>query len=249
VVFAVLLCSIVGGGEKSKGGRKIARLIVPAGLILVAMGTLTWKQSAVYENEEIFNRHIVETNPKAINAHGNLGNAYVRKQKWDEAVEAFKEAVKLHDLSPQHANNYAIALRMTNQLEDALFYIQKGLAVDPTRRTAMNELGNIQCDLKQYEEAKETYRNLLQLHSDYAIGWNNYGNIFLQTGEYEEGVNPLKQAIALRPGYLKARLNLIRCLGLLRRREEEIEQLKEYLAIDPGNVNVRTRYDYLIENV
>ena len=65
-----------------------------AAVVIVMLGLLTWRQASIYQNDEIFNRHIIALNPQARNAHLNLGKALYDQERYEEALEASHVAVE-----------------------------------------------------------------------------------------------------------------------------------------------------------
>ena len=71
-----------------KGARGVATVII------VVLGLMTWRQSGIWRDGEILNRHIIAHNPQARSAHLNLGNALHRQGRYEEAVAAYRVAIQ-----------------------------------------------------------------------------------------------------------------------------------------------------------
>ena len=54
---------------------------------------LTWRQAALYQDDETFFRHIIKHNPQARNAYLHLGYALYLQERVEEAVDAARVAV------------------------------------------------------------------------------------------------------------------------------------------------------------
>ena len=66
-------------------------------VLVIGLGSLTWSQAAIYQNEITFFNHIIAHNPTAPNAYHNLGSVLFKQRRFGEAVEAYQKA---HDLNP-----------------------------------------------------------------------------------------------------------------------------------------------------
>ncbi|MDB6063396.1 MAG: hypothetical protein JWM78_3499 [Verrucomicrobiaceae bacterium] len=60
----------------------------------------------------------------------------------------------------------------------------------------------------ELSEAETRYRQLVNMHPDYAEGWFKLGNIYVRTGQYDAAENMYKQAAQLNPEDAKIWNNL-----------------------------------------
>ena len=63
-------------------------------IVLVVLGTLTWRQAGLYRDRLTFYSHIVSHNPTARSAQYNLGTALLDAQRTEEALAAFRIATE-----------------------------------------------------------------------------------------------------------------------------------------------------------
>ena len=64
-----------------------------AAVTIVVLGLLTWRQANIWKDEETLNRHIIELNPQARNAHRHLAKALYDRGRYAEAFEVALVAV------------------------------------------------------------------------------------------------------------------------------------------------------------
>ncbi|MDR1605032.1 MAG: tetratricopeptide repeat protein [Gracilibacteraceae bacterium] len=150
-------------------------------------------------------------------------------ERYDEALTAFREAIRLE---PEHQVAYgnvadvmtklgeyrrAVEL-LTKQLsirEHPYYYIARGLAYSFLGDTAAE---------------KEDYFKTIELDADYAYAYNNLGITFYSEGERTEAIRYLEQAIAREADILAAHQTLGRALAESGREEEALAAWDRALA-------------------
>ena len=99
-------------GKKGTTVQGAKRLPLPARLgangvfviVLVLLGVLTWRQAGIYRNEVTFFSQIVSLNPRARDAHLNLGSALFDANRLEEGLAASLFAVEQRpDAAGAHA--------------------------------------------------------------------------------------------------------------------------------------------------
>jgi Flp pilus assembly protein TadD len=78
----------------------------------------------------------------------------------------------------------------------------------PNAWPAYNNLGNVQSNAGQMQEAGEQYQKALILNPNYPEAHNNLGIIFVRTGRYSEAIDQFQQALKLCPTLESAQDNL-----------------------------------------
>lgn len=169
--------------------------------------------------------------PEAGNAYNN-GNNYAKQRKYDEAIKAYKEAIKHDSNFPKAQANLAYCYKKIGDYESAKFAYKKAIELDPKFEEAYVALGNLYKDqIKDYEAAINTYNAVIS-----NINKNNYkayyglGDVYHKTKNYKKGIENLEQSVKLKSNNAKAHETLGDCL-FEERRFKESE--KAYLnAID-----------------
>ena len=135
-------------------------------LIIVVLGLLTWRQAAIYRDNETFYRHIIALNPKARRIYLNLGEALRMQQRYDEALDAYRVAVAQE---PNHEEaHFRIGLVLLSQghLEEAEPHLRHAIALNPKgslTAEAYSNLGLILTTQGHLEEALENFDRALAL--------------------------------------------------------------------------------------
>ena len=120
---------------------------------LVVLGTLTWRQAGIYENEITFYEHILALNPVARDAQYNLGVALLQQERWEEGLAATRIAVKQR---PEHAkahSNAGAALVMLGRYDEAEDHLRRSLELDPALKSASDNLNELERRRTRDEQA------------------------------------------------------------------------------------------------
>jgi tetratricopeptide (TPR) repeat protein len=112
--------------------RRFARaaLVTAAAALVVILGALTWRQTAVWRDSETLWARVLAVGPSAI-AHSKLGIIRDEQGQLAEALSHFRTALDIHPgFAPAH-NNWGIALARRGQFADAISHYQAALGASP----------------------------------------------------------------------------------------------------------------------
>lgn len=116
----------------------------------------------------------VKLDSTSADAQKNLGLVHVQAGKFDEAVAAF---TRLNALDPKAAGSGWSALgaakKKKGDTTGAKSAYEMAVKADPTDSKALYNLGNIQKDRKQFEEAIATYRKAIAANPKYVEAYYN----------------------------------------------------------------------------
>lgn len=162
------------------------------------------------------------------------GNSYYKQQRYVEACEAYKKAVKL---IPDHVEAYlewGHALYHLEQYQDTAEKYQKVTELSPDCADAYIGWGYALHNMGSYEEAIHKYQKVAELSPDYADIYFYWGNILLVLGRYEEASEKYQKVTELKPSYADAFFNWGKALDNLNQFEEAINKHKKVINIDSG---------------
>jgi tetratricopeptide (TPR) repeat protein len=146
-------------------GRAIA--VAASGLVLVALGTLTWRYGPAFQDEETLWRRTLARNDSAWIAHNNLGDILRAQGHYDVAIHHFRRAV---ELKPDHAkahNNIGGILGLQGRPEEAIVHLRRALELDPSLSRAHANLGNVLLMQGKREEAISHFQEAARLDPEF----------------------------------------------------------------------------------
>ena len=147
--------------------------------------------------------------------------------KYEEAVAAYREAVKI---DPQYAdalNELGVAQAATGDLEHAAESFQNAIDVAPEHPMALPNLSIILAKLKRFHDAEAAARRALKVVPDSArVRYILAASILVEHGDPEEALDNLERASSEIP---KAHLVAADVLIVLNRPDEAIRHLEAFL--------------------
>ena len=226
-------------GPISLAAATIARMkrqssaIAICGVLLLALGALTWRQSTIYADPATFWRAAVTANPYAWLAHNNLGSALFEQEQADEAISHFRRALEIEPGFAKAHYNLAGILRDRGQIDEAAIHFQRALEIQPNYSTAHYNFGEILRQKGRLDEAIVHFRRAVEIHPEYADAQNAFGLTLLRKGQVDEAIIHLQKALELRPDRAEDHNNLAGVLWQQGRVAEAITHYQKALALRP----------------
>ena len=201
-VLAVLIGAAAHAA--AHGTRKLpeATRTTAAGLavaLVMGLALLTWRQAGIYRDEITLFSHIVALNPKARDAHLNLGNALIDADRIEEGLAASRTAAEQRPESADAHSNLGLALMHLDQFEASGEALRHALELDPKHKSALQNRGELLRNQGRYEEAVEAYGAVLKRDSRYALAHAGLGDALFQLQRYEAAVDALSTALEVQP--------------------------------------------------
>ncbi len=208
-VLAVLLGGAAHGvgklvaGERTgtsfATGLRLGACGLAAAIVVVVLGTLTWRQAGIYRDEVALFSHIVALNPEARDAHLNLGNALLEADRTEEGLAASRIAVEQRPESADAHSNLGLALSNLERFTEAGESLRRALELDPRHKSALQNTAELLRKQEQYEAAVEAYQTVLERDRRYALAYAGMGDALFNLQRYEEALASLTQALVLQP--------------------------------------------------
>ena len=198
-----------------KLGPGLQRTALPAaGMMLLTLGGLTWRQGGVYKNDEQVWIDTIAKNPACWMAHSNLGLILEGQGRMAEAAAHCQEALRLQPDSASAHNSWGSALAKQGKAAEAVAQYREALRLQPDYAEAHFNLGTVLDREGRLGEAVAQYREALRLKPDAADVHNNLGVALAKQGELQAAQHEWQEALSINSGYEPARRNL----GILQRK-------------------------------
>ena len=205
-----------------KGSRKL--ILGTALCVIGALAVLTWRQSAMYGDIETLWRTTLLRNPGCWMAYNNLGNTLMAYNNLDntlyeanripEAMDLFKQALRINPDNDAAYYNLGTALALTGRMSEAIAQYEQALRIRPNFAKAHNNLGNALLLTGRTSEAIDQYEQALLIRPNFAEAHGNLGAALGQMGRISEAIEQVKAALRINPNYIDARNNLTRLEAL-----------------------------------
>jgi Tfp pilus assembly protein PilF len=141
-----------------------------AGVLLLTLGALTWRQSGVYRSSDQVWIDTLQKNPECWIAHNNLGDSYARQGRIDEAFSHLREAVRLKSDDEEIHNNLGVVLARKGQVEEAILHFREAVRLKPDCAKAHHNWGLALASQGRMQEAIAHYREASRIKAGHARG-------------------------------------------------------------------------------
>jgi tetratricopeptide (TPR) repeat protein len=192
-----------------------ASVLLPA-ILAAGLGVLTWRQAAIYQNEETLYRATLARNPGAWLAHNNLGNLLLPLPgRRVEAMAHLQEALRLKpDFWEAHLSLGNALLDAPGRLDDAIAQYETGVRLAPDSERAHTNLGNALLQAGRTAEAIAHLQTALRIDPANAEAHNDLGNALMQLpGGLSSAIAEYRAALRANPDFPEPHNNLGRALA------------------------------------
>ena len=134
-------------------------------------------------------------------SHSNLG-------RYQEAIEAFKQAIRI---KPDHVKAYlnlGIAYADNGQHEEAIISYKNAIRIKPDYTDAHCDLGVTYARQGRHQEAIDAYKQAIRIEPDLAEAHFNLGVNYGKLGRNQDEIVAYQQAIRIKSDFAKAHYNL-----------------------------------------
>lgn len=183
-----------------------------------------------------FNEAITR-DPTMYGAYQDLGLAYAKAKRWDDAAKTFAELAKRQPNSIEAAYFYALSLYNSGHSPEAEAEVRRALRLDAGAVEAHTLLGIILASRGNANaEAAEALSQAVALNPNSFDAQFYLGRVQYATKDYVGAVKSLQIAVKLNPRHPEARFFLGTALELAGDSNAAMTEYQELLKIDPQSV-------------
>lgn len=170
-----------------------------AGVLLLLLGTLTWRQCAIFESQEALWTDTVIRNPESWVAHCNVARLLTDKGMLSEAEQHLRKAIDLHPAPWEAYFSLALIQQKQGDLAAAEGEFTRALQLNPHYVFARMELGSMLLRENRLAEAVEQFRQVVGDNPDFYPAHQQLGLAMLRLGNPKEAVLEYARAVQLHP--------------------------------------------------
>ena len=178
-------------------------------------------------------KRAISLNPNDARYFNNMGTAFSKLGNVKEAEENYLKAISLAPSEALYYRNLIRALIIQNKIKNAKIYAEKSYELDRNNLYALNILGVVFAENKDYEKAKEWYAKALSLFPDEPSTFYNLGKLSMIELDFPEAETRFKQAIEKDRRYLSAYVALANLYKEIGKLKKAIEYYELGLKVDP----------------
>lgn len=194
--------------------------------ICVLSGYLTYQRNAVYGSELSIWRDTVRKRPENARAHANLGTAYLRLGRHDDAVEHFHRALELDSVTGGMMEGEPLSLAGRSSL-------------DSSSLRALENLGLVCLERGDSAGAVRYLELVAEYNRDDAVSFFNLGNAYKLDGQVARAETAFRTSVTLDPGHALAQVRYARVLAEKGDVDQALVHVQAGWTRDPANPDVR----------
>jgi Tfp pilus assembly protein PilF len=232
VGIAGLAASMLSALWENRPARRAAAAIAAA--VILALGGISLYRARFFVDSRAFYTQWVASDPGSAGGHNGLGVILALEGSTGEAIDRYREAIRLRPDHAQAHNNLGHALWESGDVAEAERSYREALRLDPEGEEAHYNLANLLASRGEAVEAERHYLAALALRRGYSMAYNNYGSLLAAEGRIDEARAQFEAALRARPDHAGAHVNLGILLGREGDLEGAIDRYRRALAIDPA---------------
>jgi tetratricopeptide (TPR) repeat protein len=201
-----------------------------------------------YSEAELNYKLAAKQDPTDARAQLGLGNVYLDQGRYQDAVAAYQQTLKMKQDYVDAYQPLSYALAQLGRFPEAAETLQQALKFDPDNAEIYNNLAYTYAHAERYPEAIDASQHAIallgQTGSAYRQGlqnrnevlsnaYKNLGNAYNGLKRYSEAADALKKAAEIEPTNAAAHFNLGLALYNGKRFSEAIEAYKEVVKLRP----------------
>jgi Flp pilus assembly protein TadD len=204
---------------------------VAAAFLLLALGTLTWRQSGIYRNVFVLYETTIAQNPACWMAHNNLGIALANAGRKEEAIAHFRQSLQIYPGNVEAESNLGSGLTTLGRPGDALPHLQRALQIQPNLDQGYVNLGLALMALGRSDEGLAALATAARQSPRDPTVHYNLGVALAMQGHVGEAISHFARAVQLKPDYAEAELNWGLGLTLTDRFPEAVPHFERSLQL------------------
>ncbi len=174
-------------------------------LVVVAMMAGTYIQVGYWKNSKtLFERALAVTTDNYL-AHHLLGTILADSGNGNEAINHFREAIRIMPSYERTHLNLGVALAKQGNLSEAEKHWRRALEIDPNSADVYSNLGHMYQEQGKVKEATEQFEISLRLDPYQMNAHYNYGILLAKSDKLNEAKEHFEQALRITPNYAPAR--------------------------------------------
>ncbi len=232
--LALAAAGITTGFHFVERRQRLVRQII-CGMVLAALGLLTWRQCRIYADEETLWRATIATNPGSWMAHNNLGIRLLRGGAVDEAIAHYNKALEIEPIYAEAHFNLGNALVRTGRHNEAVSHYEAALQLYPRFAAAHANLGALLLESGRLEEGVASLEKAVSLDPRSATAHQRLGEALIRLGRGPASIDHLKTSLQLGGNRAEAHNTLGRAFAQNGRMEEAIAEFQRALQNEPNS--------------
>lgn len=180
-------------------------------IVLTTLGICAHRQTSYWKNSLTLFSHAIDVTQNNYLAYYNLGAALDNLDRRLEAIDAYKQTVKIRPDYAEAYYNLGLDYGSLGRLSEEIAAYEQVIKNKPDDAEAYNNLGVAYGKFGRLPEAINAFKQVIRTKPDDIEAYHNLAIAYSSLGRWSEAIDAYKQAVRIRPDYTEAH----RALGLI----------------------------------
>ncbi|MCC6544400.1 MAG: tetratricopeptide repeat protein [Nitrospirae bacterium] len=221
---------------RERSGIRVSQMLAASiviAVVVIPLSLLTFKRNLVWGNEVALWTDVVRKSPKKARGYDNLGAAYYKEGRIDEAINEYKTALMFKPDLVEAIYDLAVAYRKKGLYNEAIEQFKTFLRLRPESAPVHHLLGSVYSGQGRADEAIEEYRNALRLNPKLTEAHYDLGVAYYKKGLSNEAIEEFKTVLNLDADFAKAHNSLGFIFANMGKIDEAIGEFRAALRLNP----------------
>ena len=182
-------------------------LTVAALAVVLLAGFATHARAEVWADETALWEDTARKSPDAWRPHFQLGFAYYKAQRYDQAVQEYQKADRLHPADANLLLDWGLVYDDLHQPSLAIEKLEESAAVHPTAHV-YSQIGEVYGKQEKWPEALAALAKAQQLNPNFVDTYVYLGKVHFKTNQLSDAFQDYRRALELDPTNADARHDL-----------------------------------------
>jgi tetratricopeptide (TPR) repeat protein len=209
--------------------------LAPAGaFLLLACSAAAWHQTQYWKDTISLFSHALEIDKNSYIVHELLGTGLAKRDKYQEAVVHYAEALRLQPAETHIMGNLGYSLYQLKKVDQAVAYYSAALKIKPDDPIVLRNLGQVRLDQGKFVEAVDCFRKAQRRTPDDFLLACSLGNALSKLGRTQEAIYAYILALRMHPEYPEALFGLGMALAGQGKLVDATRNFEAALHLSPG---------------
>ena len=210
-------------------GKWVIALVIP---FILLFSYWTYERALVWREPLSLWMDAVKKSPNKARPYSNVGSAYFKKGRVDEAIVKYEHALAIKPNFALVHYNLGRAYYQKGKIDKAISEYKQALSIIPRHAKTHNNLGTAHAAKGLFDEAISEHKKALVINPNLAGAHNNIGHAYMRKGMLDKAISEFKEELSIRPNFALAYYNLGRAYYQKGKLDKAISEYKKAIAIN-----------------
>ena len=215
-------------------------------IIILMLGTLTWRQCHIYADNESIWRDTLSKNPGSLMAHFNLANGLMRDGRYIESLDHYDRAMEIDPTFFEARCNRADVLTLLGRLPEAAADYEQAVGIEPNNAVIENSYGALLRKMGRSDEAVMHFQKAAKLEPNWTVAEKNLADGLASQGNFAGALTYYEDVARAFPDAPQSHIILAHIDVSLNKIGDAIHEYREAIRLAPQSAEALTRLAWLL---